>query len=124
MTDSITEVISRKSKEEIMNGITSALNRFLNSEGNRMARRTDYNTGECRMKDTSASCFHYPSRFRREWAQVQDALEASESVEITEKIETYGYKTKDGFVVSTHAVNAADVTVTVNGVEYSLTIKS
>ena len=89
-----------------------------------MARRTDYNTGECRMKDTSASCFHYPSRFRREWAQVQDALDASESAEITEKIETYGYKTTKGFVVSTEAVNPADVIVTVNGVEYSLTIKS
>lgn len=107
-----------------MDGITSALNRFLNSENGRMARRTDYNTGECRMKDTSASCFHYPSRFRREWAQVQDALEASKSAEITEKIETYGYKTKKGFVVSTEAVKAADVTVTVNGVEYSLTLKS
>lgn len=95
-----------------MDGITSALNRFLNSENGRMARRTDYNTGECRMKDTSASCFHYPSRFRREWAQLEDALEASLPAEETK------------LSVNDMFVDAADVTVIVNGVEYSLTIKS
>ncbi len=87
-----------------MDGITSAINRFLNSENGRMARRTDYNTGECRMKDTSASCFHYPSRFRREWAQVQDVCDASVSAEITEKNRNiWLQKLEKGFVVSTES---------------------
>lgn len=59
--------------ERIISGLTAAVQQFKNSESNRMARRTDYNTGECRMKETSASCFHYPTRFNREWAAVNDA---------------------------------------------------
>ena len=94
-----------------MGGLTTAINRFLNSESNRMARRTDYNTGECRMKDTSASCFHYPTRFNREKAQIQDVnfvFDVSEEETISE----------DKMIV------IPDVNVVVNGVEYSLIIKS
>lgn len=76
------------------------------------------------MKETSASCFHYPSRFRREWAESKEVKSALPLAEVLTKIETYGYSNGKNPVVAIPNVSPADVIVKINGVEYKLELKS
>ena len=107
-----------------MKGLTSSINRFLNSEDKRFAKRTDCNSEECRMKDTSGSCFHYPSRFRREWAESKEVRSALPKAEVPSKVRTHGYFDGKNPVVSAFDISPADVIVKINGVEYKLELKS
>ena len=76
------------------------------------------------MKDTSGSCFHYPSRFRREWAESKAVRSVLPKAEVPSKVETFGYFDGKNPVVAATDISPADVIVKINGVEYKLELKS